>query len=317
MLVGFDIGGTKALGLLIDPGTGEIVDRDRESSTGDGTRLVETLAGMFSGFERRNRVRIDAVGLGIAGLAHRSGVVRYSPNLPTLVEFPLGPELERAVGVPVRVGNDATAGTWAEARLGAGRGASDLVFVALGTGIGTGFVVDGRLVAGAHGFAGEAGHMVVDAEGPTHRTGQKGPWEYFASGSALGRMGREAAHSGRFDRGVELAGSVDSITGYDVADAVHEGDGQARLIFDEFCRQVALGAANLVLIFDPQRMVIGGGLVDIGEPLREGIDRWLARLLLGAEHRPRVEVVLAELGTDAIGLGAGLLAAELVDGTGG
>ncbi len=89
------------------------------------------------------------------------------------------------------------------------------------------------------------------------------------------------------------------------------------MIFDEFCRQVALGVANLVLIFDPERIVLGGGLIDIGEPLRAGVDRWLAELLLGAEHRPAVEVVLAELGSDANALGAGLLAAELVSGPGG
>ena len=87
-------------------------------------------------------------------------------------------------------------------------------------------------------------------------------------------------------------------------------------IFDDFCRQVALGAANLVVIFDPARIVIGGGLTNIGEPLRAGVDRWLTALLLGGEHRPPVEVVLAELGSDASALGAGLLAAELVAGSG-
>jgi glucokinase len=316
MLVGFDIGGTKALALLMDPATGAIVDRGRESSAGTGPVLIETLVGIIAGLEQRNDTEVEAIGLGVAGLAHRSGVVRYSPNLPDLVEFPIGPELERAVGVPVTVGNDATAGTWAEAMLGAGRGASDFAFVALGTGIGTGFVVDGRLVTGANGFAGESGHMVVDAHGPPHRTGQRGPWEYFASGSALGRMGREAAAEGRFDVGPTLAGSIEAITGYHVADALLEGDEQAVVIFDEFCRQVALGMANLVVIFDPQRIVIGGGLTNIGEPLRAGVDRWLAELILGGEHRPPVEVVLAELGSDANALGAGLLAAELIGESG-
>jgi glucokinase len=314
MIVGFDIGGTKALGLLIDPSTGSIVDRGRASSAGKGPVLLATILSIISDLEDRNETRVDAVGLGVAGLAHRSGVVRYSPNLPDLIEFPIGPELEQALNVPVTVGNDATAGTWAEAKFGAGRNVSDFVFVALGTGIGTGFVVDGRLMTGANGFAGEAGHMVVDAHGPAHLTGQQGPWEYFASGSALGRMGREAAQVGGFVRGVELADSVDSITGYHVAEALIEGDKQSAVIFDDFCREVALGTANLVLIFDPGRIVIGGGLTNIGEPLRAGVDRWLTELLLGAEHRPPVEVVLAELGSDASALGAGLLAAELVAG---
>ena len=245
---------------------------------------------------------------GSRGLAHSSGVVRYSPNLPDLVEYPLGDELEIALGVPVVVGNDATGGTWAEACLGAGRGASDFVFVALGTGIGTGFVAGGKLVTGANGFAGESGHMIVDASGPAHRTGQRGPWEYFASGSALGRMAREAAASGHFDLGVRKAGSIDALTGHHIVVAL--GDPQADSIFDRFCREVARGVANLALIFDPQRVVIGGGLAEIGEPLRSGVEQWLRHSLLGAEHRPQIEVVIAELGSDASALGAGLFAAD-------
>jgi len=310
MIVGFDVGGTNARGLLIDPGSGQVVDRERESSAGSGPVLLKTLTDMVGRLADRNGVTIDAVGLGVAGLAHRSGVVHYSPNLPDLVEYPLGTEVQQALGVPVVVMNDATAGTWAEAKLGAGRGADDFVFVALGTGIGTGFVCDGALLQGANGFAGEAGHMVVDAFGPTHITGQQGPWEYFASGSALGRLGREAAADGRFDAGVDLTGAARDIVGFHVIESLRNGDTQAEVILDGFCREVARGIANLVIIFDPERVVIGGGLSEVGEPLRAGVDHWLQELLLGSEHRPRVEVVMAELGDEAGALGAALMAAE-------
>jgi len=250
------------------------------------------------------------VGLGVAGLAHRSGTVHYSPNLPDIVEYPLGRELSSALGLSVTVMNDATAGAWAEAKVGGGRGADDFAYVALGTGIGTGFVVNGTLINGANGFAGETGHMVIDVEGPTHITGQRGPWEYFASGSALGRQGREAAAAGRFDAGIDLAGSVDSITGFHVAEAMAAGDTDAARIFDGFCRWVAVGCANLVMIFDPSRIVIGGGLTGIGEPLTDGIAKWLPEVTLGSDHRPPVEVCLAELGDEAGALGAGLFALE-------
>jgi glucokinase len=312
MLAGFDVGGTKVLGLLIDPSTGSVIGRERASSAGDGPELVATIAGLADDLGARSSTRIQAVGLGVAGLARRSGVVRYSPNLPDLIEFPMADRLRERLGVPVALGNDATVGTLAEARYGAGRGVSDFIFVNLGTGIGTGFVVDGRLLTGANGFAGESGHMVVDAHGPEHLTGRRGPWEYFASGDALGRMGREAAAAGRFGSGRERAGSVDAITGVQVAEAVADGDAEAVAILDEFCREVARGAANLVLVLDPQRLVLGGGLVGIGEPLRAGVDRWLHDLLVGADHRPRIEVRLAELGSDANALGAGLLARELL-----
>jgi len=310
MIVGFDVGGTNARGLLIDEASLAVVDRVRASSAGDGPVVLQTLVDLVGELAQRNDATVDAVGLGVAGLAHRSGVVRYSPNLPELVEYPLGTELSKRLGVPVVVMNDASAGTWSEAKLGAGRGADDFSFVALGTGIGTGFVVDGRLVQGANGFAGESGHMVVDAHGPAHITGQRGPWEYFASGSALGRMGREAATAGEFDAGIELAGGIEAITGFHVADALANGDATATKIFDEFCREVARGCANLVVIFDPQRIVIGGGLTGIGEPLRRGVDDWLNDLLLGSDHRPRIEVALAELGDEAGALGAALAAID-------
>lgn len=307
MIVGFDVGGTNARGVLLDPESGTIIDRDRTSSDGQGPELVAKLVQIVETLAQRNDTQPEAVGLGVAGLAHRSGTVHYSPNLPDLVEFPIGPALEEAVGVPVKVLNDATAGTWAEARFGAGRGADNLAYVALGTGIGTGFVVDGHLATGAHGFAGESGHMVVDYDGPEHITGQRGPWEYYASGSALGRLGREAAESGNFDAGADLAGDIAGITGFHVAEALGTGDPQAAVIFDGFCAEVARGIANLVMVLDPQRVIIGGGLTDIGEPLRAGIDTWLGKLTLGQAYRPRVEIVLAELGSDSGAIGAALM----------
>lgn len=308
MIIGLDVGGTKALGLVVDSATGNVVDRARHSSRGTPGELVATLAALVARLGADHRV--SAVGLGIAGLVTRDGIVRYSPNLPDLVEFPMAGALADATGLPVRAMNDATAGTWAEARLGAGRGSDDFAYVALGTGIGAGFVSNGDLVLGAHGFAGEVGHMVVDLDGPAHITGQRGPWEYYASGNALGRMGRDAAHAGRFPAGADRVDALDDLTGHHVIELLHTGDGDAMTIFDEFCREVARGITNLVMTLDPGRIVLGGGLADIGEPLRAGVDYWLGDLLLGADHRPRPQIVLAELGSDAAALGAALLAAE-------
>ncbi|MGB1504738.1 MAG: ROK family protein [Acidimicrobiales bacterium] len=308
MILGFDVGGTNARALLIDPATGAISDRDRESSAGPGPVLLETLLRMIDRMRKHNNVELEAIGLGVAGLAHRSGVIHYSPNLPELIEYPLGTELAERTGLDVVVMNDATAATWAEGRLGAGRGSDDFMLVTLGTGIGSGFVCGGRLIHGHNGFAGESGHMVVDANGPTHHTGQQGPWEYYASGTALGQIGRSQAQIGLFPSALSLAGSVAAITGFTVAEALGRGDKEAERIFDGFCRQVAVGLANLVMIFDPERIVLGGGLTDIGEPLRAGTARWLDTLTLGGEYRPPVNIVMAELGDDAGALGAALWA---------
>lgn len=313
MLVGFDIGGTNARALLVDTATWEIVDGSRGPSVDDGNALVLSISGMVSELEQVNSCRVEGIGIGIAGLAHHSGVVRYSPNLSGLVEFPLGEEVAAATGRPVNVGNDATSGTWAEAKLGAGRGVDDFIYVALGTGIGTGIVAGGQLITGSNGFAGEAGHMVVDLDGPVHHTGQRGPWEYFASGTSLGRLGREAASSGVFEAGRELAGEAAALTGHHVASALRAGSEEASAILLDFCREVARGIANLALILDPKLVILGGGLADIGDPLRDGVQRWLDRLLLGAQHRPSIGVVMAELGSESSALGAALLAADLIE----
>ena len=178
--IGLDVGGTKVAAVLLERAGGTVLDREQASSGGSATDLVATLAGLVDSLRTRaNTARgtVAAVGLGVAGLVDRRGVVRWSPNLPAAVDHPLTDELEAAVGLPVTTTNDATAATVAEARFGAGRGCEDVALITLGTGIGAGFVVDGRLLRGAHGFAGEPGHMVVDAHGPLHLTGHQGPWE--------------------------------------------------------------------------------------------------------------------------------------------
>ena len=310
MIVGIDVGGTKALGLLVDPEDGRIAARTKKSSHGSGDELVARLTEIVAELSEQSPVPVEGVGLGIAGLAARSGVVRYSPNLPNLIEFPVGQLLAAATRMRVVTINDATAGTWAEAKLGSGRGTDDFAYVALGSGIGTGFVAGGHLLLGANGFAGESGHMTVDASGPAHITGERGPWEYSASGHGLGRLGREAAAEGNLAAAVALVGDISEIRSEHVIAALEQGDPTAAEIFDGFCREAARGIANLILILDSSRVVLGGGLAEVGEPLRAGIDDWLQRLLLGSEHRPAVEVVLAKFGSESGALGAALVAAD-------
>lgn len=311
MIVGLDIGGTNIRALLIRPETGEIINRRQESSAGNENELLSSLTKIIESFSEVSEKEITGVGLAIAGLIGRDGIVHYSPNLPNLVEFPIGTHLQDLTGLPVFVGNDATAGAWAEAKLGAGREIDNFAFVALGTGIGTGLVVNKRIVLGAHGFAGEAGHATTQSDGPTHITGLSGSWEYFASGNALGRLGREAAQKGKFALGLELADSEEQITGLHVSEGVFNEDQQSLVIFDEFCRQVAIGISNLITILDTEEIILGGGLVQIGDQLVSGVEKWLPEFVFGWKHRPKVPVRLAELGIDAGSLGAGLLINEM------
>ncbi|HJP16194.1 MAG TPA: ROK family protein [Acidimicrobiales bacterium] len=311
MIIGFDIGGTNIRALLVDPNSGEIFSRTQGSSAGSENQLLETLVELVEFLKTQSSEEVTGIGLAIAGLISHDGVVHYSPNLPNLLEFPIGARLQDLTSLPVFVGNDATAGAWAEAQLGAGRGIDNFAFVALGTGIGTGLVVNKNIVLGAHGFAGEAGHATTNSDGPTHITGLNGSWEYFASGNALGRLGRQASKQGEFALGLELAGSEEQITGLHVSEGLIIGDQQSLVIFDEFCRQVAIGISNLITILDTEQVILGGGLVQIGDLLVAGVEKWLPEFMFGWEYRPQVPIRLAELGMDAGSLGASLLVNEI------
>ena len=303
--VGIDVGGTKILVVCDEPG------RDLRLPTPRGGGLVvDAIAAAVEAVGGA-----DAVGVGVAGLVDRAGVLRVGPNLPGVIGFPYRAELEARLRVPVAVDNDATAAMWAELRLGAARGATEAVLVTLGTGIGGGHVTGGVLQRGAHGFAGEPGHMVVDPRGPQCVCGRRGCWERFASGSGLGRLARDAAAAGRAGRVVELAGGdPEAVRGEHVTQAASEGDRGAIAVLREFGWWVALGIANLVNVLDPEVVVVGGGLAEAGElllaPVRERFDE----LVLAPEHRPPVRIVAAELGERAGAIGARLLAQELVPG---
>lgn len=311
MFCGFDIGGTKVLGLAIEgPGAVEPVAARREATVYDGETLISTVERVVAGLESDCGRPMAAVGVGVAGIVDRTGTLRYSPNIPGVCDLPVKARLEAVLARPVTVENDATAAVWAEMRVGAGRGSRHVALVALGTGIGTGFVFDGRLHRGWNGFAGESGHMIVQHGGPEHLTGARGPWEYFASGNGLVRRARELAAEGELDGLVATAGSVEAIDGDHVHAVLAAGDPAAQSLLDELCYWAGVGVANLVHVLDPELVIISGGVVDIGEPLIRGIERWTHAHVLGGDHRPRVRVVAARLGPRAGAFGAALLAAD-------
>jgi len=246
--------------------------------------------------------------LGIAGLVDRKGVLRTAPNLPTLRDVAVRDELVRRLDCQVAVDNDATCAAWAEHRAGAARGIDDVACVTLGTGIGTGLIVGGELVRGVHGFGGEAGHMVVDPVGPLCPCGRRGCWERMASGSGLGRMARDAAEAGRLDRALQLAGAdLPALRGEHVARAALEGDEDALDLLRSFAWWVALGIANLVTLLDPGVVVVGGGLIEIGEPLVGPVRDHYGDQDMAHDQRSDVAIVAAQLGERAGAIGAALL----------
>ena len=306
--IGIDVGGTKVLGVVTD-GSGAVLDEVRAATPlDDGLRMVATMARVANELRAR-RPDASALGAGVAGLVTLDGVVRVSPNLPSVVELPVGSLLEEAVGLPARVDNDATCALWGEHRRGAARGVDDVALVTLGTGVGGAFVLGGRLARGANGFAGEVGHMVVERDGIPCVCGRRGCWERYASGAGLGRMGRELAEAGSAPRLVELAGGdAACVRGEHVTGAAAEGDEGAVGVMALFADWLAIGLMNLTQIVDVSRFVIGGGLVEAGDVLLDPVRAAYERRAVAPEHRPPVEIVPAAMGEYAGAVGAALLA---------
>lgn len=309
--VGFDIGGTNVRGvpLRADGAVGSTVKMGRPKDPGE---LVETIATLTERIAEAESAEVAAVGVGCAGIVDTEGVVRTSPNIAELVRFPLKRMLDERLSMDTVVDNDATTATWAEARLGAAQGFDDVAFVALGTGIGTGFVLGGQLHRGASGFAGESGHMTILHDGIACVCGRRGCWERYASGTALGRLAREAAAEGRADDLLALAGGDPSrVTSEQVATLVAEQNAQALAILAELGYWTAVGLANLVNVLDPAVAVIGGGLADIGEPLVDAIRDAYPKVMIDHERRDPLTIVRSHFGGRSGAIGAAVLAQDL------
>ncbi|QGG95574.1 ROK family protein [Actinomarinicola tropica] len=310
--VGLDIGGTKILGLAVDLGSGEVLAERRVPTPQGRAEVADALGTVVDALAEGSGRPIRAVGVGAAGLVDTSGVLRYGPNLPGVVDLDLVGLLGDRLGLPVAVDNDATAATVAEHRLGAARGVDDALYVALGTGIGGGIVLDGALRRGAHGFGGELGHVVIDPDGPLCGCGRQGCWERLASGSALGEQAREAVLDGRGAGILAAAGAerADDVTGEHAVAAAAAGDPEGLAVMAAFARWVALGLAGFVNALDPSVVVIGGGVVEAGPVLLDPLRSAVADLIIGSSHRPPVPVLPAVFGEHAAAVGAALLAAD-------
>jgi glucokinase len=277
-----------------------------------GDEIVEELGRVVTALAEQVGGSPVGVGVGAAGLVDVDGVLRYGPNLPGIVDLDLRGALRVRTNLLVTVDNDATAATVAEHRFGAGRGVADMVYVALGTGIGGGIVLDGKVRRGAHGFGGEIGHMVVDTDGPACACGRRGCWEAVASGNALGALARRVVTEGRAPGVLAAAGGdIAQVGGEEAVAAAAEGDPGGRIILEEYARAVALGVISLVNALDPAVVVIGGGVVDGGDPVMVPLREAVRHHVMGVTHRPFVPVLPAAFGGHSAAIGAAVMAGDL------
>jgi glucokinase len=234
--------------------------------------------------------------------------VYFAPNLRWGDE-PVAVLLQKAIGLPVVVENDANAAAWAEFRFGAGRGAPDQLTVVLGTGIGGGLILDGELYRGGHGVAGEIGHVGLVRGGLPCPCGRRGCFEQYASGRALQRQARAAAAAGSAPSLLEAAGGdPEAVTGTMVTEQAEAGAQDALALLDDYADALGVGIASLVSVLDPGLVILGGGVSDAGEVLLGPVRAAVGREVAGGDRRPLTELRIAALGNDAGLIGAADLA---------
>jgi len=310
---GIDIGGTKVLGVSLGR-SDDIVDEARVATpTGTrniiGSHVAAAVAEVVADLDRKVAATTPTpVGVGAPGMVDRQGRLCFAPNLPQAQGVDWNVLIgERLPGRTVLIENDANFAVLAEHRLGAARGYGHVVMVTLGTGIGGGIVLDGRVQVGSAGFAGEIGHMVVDPNGPACPCGRRGCWERFASGAGLGVLAREAALAGRLSEVVRLAGGdPESVRGEDISAAAAAGDTAAQQVIKEVGWWIGFGLANLAAVLDPECFVLGGGVVQAGDLLVDSARATFAELVEAGDRRPVAAIVPAAFGERAGAVGAAL-----------
>ncbi len=305
--IGVDLGGTKMLMGVLDP-TRSVLWESREASTGRSQeQLIELLVGEVDA-ARAARPGLEAVGLGIpATIDRRRGVAVSAVNLP-IRELPIRELAAARTGLPVFVDNDANAAALAEHLYGAARGVESAVVLTIGTGIGGGLILGGEVYRGASGAAAELGHTTIEIDGPPCQGNCPGHGcvETLASGTALGREGREAAQREPDSALAKMRAEGREIDGKAVTEAALAGDPTAVAVFELIGSRLGVALASFANILEPEVIVIGGGVIAAGDLLLEPARRELGARALAPMNR--TPVLAAELGQDAGMIGAAALA---------
>src|ERR1017187_10391176 len=311
MTIGVDIGGTKVAAGLVDS-SGEISHKTRAPmvATGDAAMGFAAVKNAVDAvFAACPEARGAVTGIGICSpgpLDPKTGVVLNPPNVPCWRNYPLAAEVERVLGVPARVDNDANAAGLAEALWGAGVGYTNVFYATLGTGIGTGIVFDRKIYHGRTGSAAEGGHMTIDYHGPQCPCGKRGCIEALASGPNIARRAQAKLAAGDASRIRELAGSVEAVRTEHIGQAFHEGDAIAREVLAETAFLLTVWLGNIVDVLEPDVMVFGGGVADLMssffESMRAGLEQWSINQRAG-----EIPLLLARYGNEAGIAGAAAL----------
>ena len=315
--IGIDLGGTNiAVGLVNEKY--QIVSKDSAPTMArerTAEEIADNMVELCRGVCQSAGVLlsdVEAIGVACPGAVDTTkGVVGYCNNF-SFEYFPVVELLRAKTGIQnVHAENDANAAAWGEAIAGAARGTKGSVMVTLGTGVGGGVIIDGKLLSGSNFAGGELGHMVIERNGAPCTCGRRGCWEAYSSATALVRMTREkmgkCAQTERETLIVSLAAARGKINGRTAFDAMRRGDVAAREVVDEYLSYLAIGIANMINIFRPEVLSIGGGISGEGEALLTPLLPLIEKEKYGGEITPDTKVVIAQLGNDAGIIGAAFL----------
>lgn len=305
--IGIDIGGMSAKGIMISSNGALVCDASVATGMQSGEALASSIATLVDNLIEKSgktKSEIVGVGMGCPGLIDsRNGVVVYAANLG-LENFPLAKAVQKEIKLPTKMVNDANAAALGEAKFGAGKMCADAVLVTLGTGVGTGVIIDGTLFEGFKSAGTEIGHMVIEEGGLPCTCGRRGCFEAYSSASALIKKTREAmqAHpESAMWKGYKLE-TVNGKTAFDYPD-----DPAATEVIDWYVKYLACGITNIANIFRPRIIMIGGGVSEQGErllaPLRKLVNE---QIFAGADYAP-LEIAKATLGNAAGAYGAASL----------
>jgi glucokinase len=313
--LGVDIGGTKIAAGLVDR-EGKILKQIRKPMVATGSAEAG-LEAVISAIDEMAALAAPGGGFQSIGICApgpldpHNGIILNPPNLPCWRNFPLAEKIREKYKQPVHIDKDANAAALAETRWGAARGYYYVFYITLGTGIGTGLVLDGKVYRGKNGAAGEGGHLTIDYHGPICACGKPGCIEILAAGPAIGARARAkiAAQASRGQKILELAkGNAQAVASEHVAQAFAMGDPLAREILEETIQLLAAWLSNIVDLLDPDILVIGGGVSRMLQPFYEELKAGLVHMSVNP-YAAAIPLVLAHYGADAgIAGGAALCA---------
>ncbi|MBD8507734.1 ROK family protein [Hoyosella sp. G463] len=312
LAVGVDIGGTNIRAAVVAPDS-TVIDTIHAPTPHSVRSLEKAVAGAVRGLMARHD--IAAVGLAVAGfLTKDRRALRFAPHLPWRGTA-VGETMQRLLGVPVVVEHDANAAGWAEHRFGAGMGGENVVTLAIGTGIGVALLMSGEIYRGSHGVAPELGHLQVVPEGRACPCGKRGCLERYCSGtglidSAIELLANDPGLASPLAR--DLRGDPESVSGRRIMSAAQDGDVLAEATVSEFARWLGVGLAMVSDIYDPDLIVLGGGVGSAAPLFLDEAREHYAMMITGAGHRPLARIRRAQMGEDAAVIGAADLARAAV-----